>query len=81
MFVYPKLKSHVSNLNKIRPISLRVFSKCFVLLFPRISPEYVSAHSELVAVEKDPGDVADDEDEDDADEDEGEIDFLLDRVL
>ena len=50
-------------------------------LVSRKSPEYVSAHSELVAVEKDPGDVAEDEDKDDADEDEGEVDFFLDRVL
>ena len=59
---------------------MRINGLMFQLVFKK-SPEYVSAHSELVAVEKDPGDIAEDEDEDDADEDEGEIDFFLDRVL
>ena len=45
------------------------------------SPEHVCTHDELVAVEEDAGDVAEDEDEDDADEDEGEVDLLLDKVL
>ena len=45
------------------------------------SPEHVCTHDELVAVEEDAGDVAEDEDEDDADEDEGEVDFLLGGVL
>ena len=38
-------------------------------------PEHVLAHEELVAVEEDARDVAQDEDEDDADEDEGQVDL------
>ena len=38
-------------------------------------PEHVLAHEELVAIEEDARDVAQDEDEDDADEDEGQVDL------
>ena len=38
-------------------------------------PEHVLAHEELVAVEEDARNVAQDEDNDDADEDEGEVDL------
>ena len=41
------------------------------------SPQHIFTHEELVAIEEDPGDVAEDEHKDDADEDESQIDFLL----
>ena len=39
--------------------------------------EHVFTHDELIAVEEDTGDDAEDEDENNADEDEGEVDLLL----
>ena len=38
-------------------------------------PQHILAHKELVAVEEDPRDVAQDEDKDDADKDERKIDL------
>ena len=42
-------------------------------------PEHVLAHEELVAVEEDARDVAEDEDKDDADENKGQVDLDIEQ--